>query len=82
MKIQVLTPTGKVFEGDCSSVKVPGTGGQFQILQNHAALLSSLEPGNIEIRLQDGSNKTFTILSGFVEVLKNDIALLVNLAEA
>lgn len=82
MKIQVLTPTGKVFEGDCSSVKVPGTGGQFQILQNHAALLSSLEPGNIEIRLQDGSNKTFTIQSGFVEVLKNDIALLVNMAEA
>jgi F-type H+-transporting ATPase subunit epsilon len=82
MKIQVLTPTGKVFEGDCSSVKVPGTGGQFQILQNHAALLSSLEPGKIEIRLQDGSNKTFLIKNGFVEVLKNDIALLVNLAEA
>jgi F-type H+-transporting ATPase subunit epsilon len=82
MQIQVLTPTGKIFEGNCTAVIVPGSGGEFEVLQNHAAIVSSLEPGNVRITLSDGTKKTFSIQSGFVEVLKNEVALLITLAEA
>jgi F-type H+-transporting ATPase subunit epsilon len=82
MQIQVLTPTGKIFEGNCSAVIVPGSGGEFEVLQNHAAIVSSLEPGNVRITLSDGTKKTYSIQSGFIEVLKNEVALLITLAEA
>ncbi len=82
MNIQILTPSGKVFEGKGTSVRVPGTGGQFEVLENHAAIVSSLDPGNIRIILADGSIKNVEIQSGFIEVLKNEVALLVTMQEA
>ncbi|MCB9313588.1 MAG: ATP synthase F1 subunit epsilon [Saprospiraceae bacterium] len=82
MQIQILTPSGKIFEGEGTSVRVPGTGGQFEVLENHAAIVSSLDPGTIRIILADGSIKNVEIQSGFIEVLKNEVALLVTIAEA
>ena len=82
MQIQILTPSGKIFEGEGTSVRVPGTGGQFEVLENHAAMVSSLDPGTIRIILADGSTKNVEIQSGFIEVLKNQVALLVTIAEA
>lgn len=82
MHIQVLTPTGKLFDGDCTAVHVPGSGGQFEILKNHAAIVSSLDAGEVRIMMSDGTQKTLSIESGFVEVLKNEVALLITLAEA
>lgn len=82
MNIQILTPSGKIFEGEGTSVRVPGTGGQFEVLENHAAIVSSLDPGTIRIILSDGSTKNVEIQSGFIEVLKNEVALLVTLKEA
>lgn len=82
MQIQILTPSGKIFEGEGTSVRVPGTGGQFEVLENHAAIVSSLDPGTIRIILADGSTKNVEIQSGFIEVLKNQVALLVTIAEA
>jgi F-type H+-transporting ATPase subunit epsilon len=79
MKIQILTPTGKVFEGQCTSVKVPGSGGQFEVLEHHAPIISSLDIGTVYVKLADGGEKTFDILRGFIEVLRNEIALLVTL---
>ncbi len=82
MNIQILTPSGKVFEGQGSSVRVPGTGGQFEVLENHAAIVSSLDAGTIRMILADGSTKNVEIQSGFIEVLKNEVALLVTMQEA
>lgn len=82
MNIQILTPSGKVFEGQGTSVRVPGTGGQFEVLENHAAIVSSLDAGTIRMILADGSTKNVEIQSGFIEVLKNEVALLVTLQEA
>ena len=81
MNIQILTPSGKIFEGVGTSVRVPGTGGQFEVLENHAAIVSSLDPGIIRIILADGSIKNVEIQSGFIEVLKNEVALLVTMQE-
>ena len=77
MNITVLTPDKEIFNGDITSVKVPGTGGEFQVLKNHAALVSSLSKGKVTIQKTDGSKMSFDIEKGFIEVLKNDVSLLV-----
>ena len=49
MDLTVLTPDKEVFLGPIKSVKVPGSSGQFQVLNNHAPIVSSLEEGDIFI---------------------------------
>ena len=79
MEITVLTPDKAIFSGDIYSVKVPGTAGEFQVLNNHAAIVSSLEKGTVTIKKTEkgGDDLVFTIEKGFIEVLNNNIALLV-----
>ena len=77
MNLIVLTPGKKVFEGSITSVKVPGIGGQFEILNNHAPLVSALGEGEVRIIAQGGDKQTFKISQGFVEVLRNEVALLI-----
>ena len=49
MDLTVLTPDKEVFLGSIKSVKVPGSNGQFQVLNNHAPIVSSLEEGDVYI---------------------------------
>ena len=77
MNITVLTPDKEIFKGNVSSVKVPGTGGEFQILNNHAAIVSSLSKGKVVLTKADGGKMNFSIEKGFIEVLKNEVSLLV-----
>jgi len=77
MNITVLSPDKELFNGEITGVKVPGIGGQFEILNNHAAIVSSLGEGNIKITKAGGEIMTFTIDKGFVEVLHNEVSLLV-----
>lgn len=46
MKLSIITPDKIVFEGDATAVTVPGTSGSFQILKDHAAIISTLEDGD------------------------------------
>jgi len=77
MNLIVLTPGKKVFEGAITSVKVPGVGGQFEILNNHAPIVSALGEGDVRIIKTGGDTQTFKITQGFVEVLRNEVALLI-----
>ena len=77
MNISVLTPDKEIFKGQITSVKVPGSGGQFQVLKNHAPVVSALSKGNVTIAKNDGSKLVFGIEKGFIEVLNNEISLLV-----
>jgi len=79
MKITVLTPDKEIFTGEIYSVKVPGTAGEFQVLKNHAALVSSLERGRVTIKKTEKGEDdlVFMIGKGFIEVLNNNISLLV-----
>lgn len=76
MYLEILTPDRKLFEGEVNSVKVPGSKGQFEVLKNHAPLISSLEVG--QVRVITGENKTvlFYIKGGVIEVLKDKVILL------
>ena len=77
MNITVLTPDREIFDGPIVSVKVPGTNGNFQILKDHAAIVSSLKDGEISIKQEGGQMLEFSIEKGFIEVNNNKISLLV-----
>ena len=78
---QLLTPEGSQFEGEVVSVRVPGSNGDFQMLRNHAPIVSSLTIGKISIK-QEGENElTFAVSGGFVEMSDNQLTILAEKAE-
>ena len=77
MNLTVLTPDKEVFKGSIDSVKVPGVTGQFEILKNHAPIVSALGEGVVRIIEAGGSTKSFKIEKGFIEVLRQEVSLLV-----
>ena len=76
MKIEIITPDKKVYEGDIKSVRVPGKKGSFQVLKDHAPIISTLEKGPVIIVDQAGVEKRFEIDGGVIEVKMNKIILL------
>ncbi len=76
MKIEIITPDKKVFDGDVKSVRVPGKKGSFQVLKDHAPIISTLENGTVIMIDIDGTEKKFEITGGVIEVKANKIILL------
>ncbi len=76
MKLVVLTPEKEYFNGEITSIKVPGIAGRFEILSGHAPIVSALQKGGVSITKVEGGNETFMITGGFIEVLKNEVAVL------
>ncbi|MDR0790155.1 MAG: F0F1 ATP synthase subunit epsilon [Bacteroidales bacterium] len=76
MTINIITPDKTLYEGEVKQAKLVGIDGSFEILQNHAPLISVLAKGKIE--LIDGNNKpvAFDINSGLIEVANNKIQIL------
>ena len=72
LTLKIVSPERIEFTGEVESVKVPGTQGSFEILNDHAPIISTLGKGIVEY---DG--KELPILGGFVEVQKNQVSLCV-----
>ena len=77
MKIKITKPDTTLFEGDAKLVQLPGTGGQFEILNNHAPIISSLAKGSVRVVLEDNSEQSFDIRGGVVKSQQNDLMILV-----
>lgn len=75
--MKIVSPERIEFTGEVESVKVPGTQGNFEILTDHAPIISSLQKGIVEY---DG--KQLDILGGFVAVQKNEVSICVEKDEA
>lgn len=75
MLLEILTPEKKVFEGDVTIVTFPGAGGSFQVMDNHAPLISLLKQGTVEYKGKSGTHR-IGIVGGVVEVLKNKVIVL------
>ena len=75
MKVEVITPDKVLFSGEAVSVKLPGSGGSFEALANHAPLISSLDRGDVVVRTASG-NETFAITGGIVEIVNNKVVVL------
>ena len=73
MHISVLTPEKEIFDGQITSVKVPGVSGQFEVLNNHAPIVSALGEGQVRLIQENGEKISFGIEKGFIEVLKNKV---------
>ena len=67
MNITVLTPDKEIFRGPVKSVKVPGVLGQFQVLNNHAPIVSALEEGKVTMVTSDGEFQFYNQESGELE---------------
>jgi len=78
MYLQIISPQKVLFNGDIYLVQVPGTKGSFEILNNHAPVISTLEKGKIKVIASDGHLEYFEINDGFVEVKNNEVKILVN----
>ena len=75
MLLEIITPDKKLFEGEVSSVTVPGTKGKFQMLNRHAPVISALKKGKIKIKTAKGVEQ-FEVNGGVVEMQKNKIIIL------
>ncbi|WKN45039.1 ATP synthase F1 subunit epsilon [Tunicatimonas pelagia] len=75
MQLTIITPDQEVFEGEVESATFPGSDGSFQVLRNHAPLVSSLGKGDIAYRGKAGEGAV-TVEGGVVEVLNNTITVL------
>ncbi|MGK6350078.1 ATP synthase F1 subunit epsilon [Parapedobacter sp. DT-150] len=75
MKLTIITPDKPVFDGNVTSVTVPGTAGSFEVLENHAPIVSTLEDGKVIIRTGK-SEEVINIIGGVVEVIHNNITVL------
>lgn len=80
-KAQLLTPEGSRFDGDVVSVRVPGSNGDFQMLSNHAPIVSSLGIGKISIKQVGEKELNFAVSGGFVEMSDNQLTILAEKAE-
>lgn len=76
MKIEIITPEKTVYQGDIRSMKVPGKKGAFQVLKDHAAIVSTLIEGKVTVTDMNGRDSEFEIEGGVVEVRQNTIILL------
>jgi len=76
VKIEIITPDKKVFSGSVRSVKVPGKKGSFQVLKDHAPIISTLDKGNVVIADDQGIETAFEISGGVIEVKKDRIIVL------
>jgi F-type H+-transporting ATPase subunit epsilon len=77
MTLDILTPESKIFSGDVYGVQLPGISGMFELLDKHAPMVSALKNGTLKILKDKNATTSYTIQSGFVEVLNNKVTVLV-----
>jgi F-type H+-transporting ATPase subunit epsilon len=80
MKLQILTPDKAVFDGEVEALLVPGTSGPFEILKDHAPILSTLSKGDLRIKA-NGKETYFNVSGGFVEFHQNQAVVLAETVE-
>ena len=89
MQLEIVSPEAQLFSGEVTSVTVPGASGSFQILNNHAPIVSTLVAGRFKIQgkisleeanqakfIQEGEHMYLDIRSGAIELSDNKVILL------
>ncbi len=76
MTIEIITPDETIFTGTAKLVQFPGIDGSFEVLNNHAAMISVLKKGKIKVEDETNQILFFEVNGGVVEILKNHILVL------
>jgi F-type H+-transporting ATPase subunit epsilon len=77
LKVSILSTEKKIFEGEANLVEVPGEKGRFQMLVNHAPIVSSLVKGIVRIIETNNTETKFDVESGVIECANNEIIILI-----
>lgn len=80
IELVIVTPQGEVFRGSVESVVLPGSEGDFGVLEGHERFLCPLRPGQLEIKASGGSQLA-AIGGGFADVNGGEAAVLVESCE-
>lgn len=76
MQLDIISPDKNVYSGEASYVGLPGSGGSFGILNDHAPIISSLKAGTVVVKDDNGNAQEFEIKGGVVEVMNNKVIVL------
>ena len=78
--LEIVTPEKMAFSGKVEDVTIPGTEGEFGVLRGHAALLSSIEVGELSFT-REGKRSHYAVSTGYAEVTSSRVTVLVETAE-
>ena len=81
MQLEIIAPDKNLYTGEVDLVQVPGSKGSFEILRNHAPIISTLEEGRIKIVDTRGGTTFFEVNGGVIEVKNNKIIVLAETAK-
>ncbi len=81
LRVEIVAPDKRVFQGYATGLRAPGVDGSFQILYNHAPMISSLNVGPLVLTLSGSEKVSFATSGGFVEVIGNIVTVLAETAE-
>ncbi|MBU3659495.1 MAG: F0F1 ATP synthase subunit epsilon [Flavobacteriales bacterium] len=91
MKLEIITPEASIFTGEVNAVTLPGLDGMFQVLNNHAPIISSLKHGEVKVEVAEkfdtsklnenvkvdkGNILRITINGGVAELMNNKMIVL------
>ena len=76
MNLEIVTPDSKVYEGEITSIALPGIDGSFQILNNHAPIVSALGTGKMTVIDIASQTQEYNISGGVVEMNNNKVIVL------
>lgn len=76
MFLEIITPDKQLYSGEVKQVNLPGSDGSFEILENHAPIISTLAAGIVKLVDQSGGQSTFDIKGGVIEQSGNKIIIL------
>lgn len=81
-RLQIVTPSQILFDGEVESLVAPGRNGYFGVLPHHAPLVAALGPGTLRVRKKDRTEFTHSLAGGFLEVSNNEAVLLAQTPES
>lgn len=82
LQLEVLTPSGSIFNGPAKSVTLPGEEGEFGVLPEHVALTTLLQAGVVDVHKEDGKTESIVVNWGVVQITHNKVVVLVDGAVA
>jgi F-type H+-transporting ATPase subunit epsilon len=82
LQLEVLTPSGPIFNGSAKSVTLPGEEGEFGVLPEHVSLTTLLQAGVVDVQREDGKTESIVVNWGVVQITQNKVVVLVDGAVA
>ena len=80
-KLFIATPEEVIYEGEAKDLKAPGTTGYFEVLSNHASMISTLKSGKFEFTNENDQKFHYKISGGILEVDHNKVSVLLDSSE-